>query len=95
MAACVGIAGSSIIGRRCTFGGQVGIADHVTIVDDVHVLGTSLVAASITDPGTYSSAIPAERAGEWRRQAARLRRLDDLVERVKALEEEVNRLRKS
>jgi UDP-3-O-[3-hydroxymyristoyl] glucosamine N-acyltransferase len=93
MAACVGVAGSSVIGRRCTFGGQVGIADHVTIADDVHVLGTSLVAASIGAPGVYSAAIPAEPANEWRRQAARLRHLDELVQRVKALEVEINKLK--
>jgi UDP-3-O-[3-hydroxymyristoyl] glucosamine N-acyltransferase len=93
MAACVGIAGSSVIGRRCTFGGQVGIADHLTIGDDVHVLGTSLVAASLAEPGIYSSAIPAETATRWRRQAARLRHLDELAQRLRALEEEVDKLK--
>jgi UDP-3-O-[3-hydroxymyristoyl] glucosamine N-acyltransferase len=93
MAACVGVAGSTVIGRRCTFGGQVGIADHLTIADDVHVLGTSLVAGSIAEPGVYSSAIPAEPASRWRRQAVRLRRLDELFQRLRDLEEEVKKLK--
>jgi UDP-3-O-[3-hydroxymyristoyl] glucosamine N-acyltransferase len=93
MAACVGIAGSAVIGRRCTFGGQVGIADHLTIADDVHVLGTSLIAGSIAEPGVYSSAIPAEPASRWRRQAARLRRLDELFQRLRDIEEAVKKLK--
>src|SRR5690606_8690410 len=57
LAGCVGIAGSAVIGRRCMLGGQVGVSGHLSIADDVQVLGTSLVSSSITEPGTYSSAI--------------------------------------
>jgi UDP-3-O-[3-hydroxymyristoyl] glucosamine N-acyltransferase len=86
MAAFAGISGSTVIGRRCTFGGQAGVAGHLEIADDVHVAGTSLVSGDIRQPGLYSSAISAEEAAKWRRNAGRLRRLDELAARVKALE---------
>ncbi|HEX7045734.1 MAG TPA: UDP-3-O-(3-hydroxymyristoyl)glucosamine N-acyltransferase [Burkholderiales bacterium] len=93
LAGCVGIAGSAVIGRRCMLGGQVGVSGHLTIADDVQVLGTSLVSGSITEPGTYSSAIGAERAERWRRQAARLKQLDELARRLRRLEQEVEDLK--
>lgn len=93
IAACVGIAGSATIGRRCRLGGQVGVAGHLQIGDDVQVLATSLVTRSITAPGTYSSALKAERAETWRRQAARLRQLDELARRVRQLEQEIEALK--
>lgn len=89
IAGCVGISGSAVIGRRCALGGQVGVAGHLSIADDVQVLGTSLVAASITEPGTYSSALPAERADSWRRKAVRLRQIEELTQRLRRLEREV------
>ena len=92
MAAFVGVAGSAVIGKRCTFGGRAGIAGHLEIADDVHITGTSLVSGSILSAGTYSSAISAEDAGTWRKNAARVRQLDALVRRLKELEQKVQRL---
>ena len=86
MAAFTGISGSTVIGRRCTFGGQAGVAGHLSVCDDVHVTGTSLISGDVRRPGLYSSAISAEEATLWRRNAARLRRLDELAARVKVLE---------
>lgn len=93
MAACVGVSGSVTIGRRCLFAGQVGVVDHVNIADDVMVLGKSMVAASIDEPGAYSSGIPAERAELWRRRVVRLRQLEDMAQRLKQLEKEVEDLK--
>lgn len=94
MAACVGVSGSVTIGKRCAFGGQVGVAGHLTVADDVQVLGQSLVASSIDEPGTYSSAIKAERAEHWRRQVVRLQQLDDLARQVKQLEKLIQKTKK-
>lgn len=93
IAGCVGISGSATIGRRCALGGQVGVAGHLSIADDVTVLGTSLVAASITEPGVYSSAIPSERAESWRRKVVRLKQFEDMAERVRRLEQELQAIR--
>lgn len=86
IAACVGIAGSTVIGRRCTVGGHIGIIDHLTIADDVHITAGSLVTSSIAHAGTYSSSVKAQPVEIWRRNAARLRHLDELARRVRQLE---------
>lgn len=86
IAACVGIAGSTTLGKRCIIGGQVGITGHITLCDDVVVLGTTFISHSITSPGVYSSALPAEEAGVWRRIVGRIKRLDPMARRLRALE---------
>ncbi len=87
IAACVGIAGSTIIGKRCTLGGQAGVTGHLEIVDDVHVTAGSLVTSSIAQPGIYSSSLKAEPVEKWRRNAARLHHLDEIARRLAKLEE--------
>lgn len=87
MAACSGIAGSTRIGRRCTLAGAVGVAGHLNIGNDVHFTGMAMVTRSCSQAGVYSSGIPAMPTAEWRRQVVRLRQLDDLIKRVKSLEE--------
>jgi UDP-3-O-[3-hydroxymyristoyl] glucosamine N-acyltransferase len=89
MAACSGISGSTQIGRNCTIAGAVGMAGHLKIGDDVHFTGMAMVTRSFTEPGLYSSGIPAMANAEWRRNIARLRHLDDLARRLKRLEARV------
>lgn len=86
IAACVGIAGSSRIGAYCRIGGASGIAGHLSITDHVEISAHTLVTKSITEPGTYTGAYPFEANREWRRNAASLRRLGELGDRVRALE---------
>lgn len=92
IAACTCIAGSTRVGRRCAIGGQVGVTDHLEIADDVQITGGSLVTASISEPGTYSSSLKAEPAGKWKRSLVRLSQLDEIAKRLKKLEKEVERL---
>ncbi|HEY8051729.1 MAG TPA: UDP-3-O-(3-hydroxymyristoyl)glucosamine N-acyltransferase [Steroidobacteraceae bacterium] len=86
LAACVGVSGSTTIGKRCMIGGMVGIAGHLAIADDVVITGLSLVSHSITQPGVYSGAIPLEEAHTWRRLVARFKRSGRLESRVKRME---------
>ncbi len=86
MAAMSGLAGSSVVGQRCMFGGQSGSVGHVTICDDVLISGRGMVTKDITEPGVYASHFPAEEAGEWSRKVARLRRIETLYDRVRKLE---------
>jgi UDP-3-O-[3-hydroxymyristoyl] glucosamine N-acyltransferase len=94
IAACVGIAGSSRIGAYCRIGGASGIAGHLTITDHVEISAHTLVTKSITEPGTYTGAYPFEPNRDWRRNAASLRRLGELVDRVRALEKALETLTK-
>ena len=48
-----------------------------------------MVTRSFPEPGSYSSGIPAMPSGEWRRNVARFRHLDELSRRLKQLEERV------
>lgn len=85
IAACVGISGSTVIGRHCVIGGGVGFVGHLEICDRVIVTGMSMVAQSITRPGVYSG-IPAEDARRWRRNVGRFHQLDELARRLLRLE---------
>jgi len=89
LAACVAIAGSSVVGKRCVLAGKVGLSGHVELCDDVVVLGTSFISHSIDKPGVYSSALPSEDAGTWRRIVGRIKRLDSMAKRMRAIEKHV------
>ncbi|MBL8490204.1 MAG: UDP-3-O-(3-hydroxymyristoyl)glucosamine N-acyltransferase [Rhodocyclaceae bacterium] len=94
MAGCVGIAGSATIGRRCTVGGGSIILGHLEIADDVHVSSGTLVAKSIRSPGTYTGTVPFLPHGEWLRNFARLRHLESMADRIRALETRLAELEK-
>ena len=79
IAGCTGISGSTRVGRHCLIGGGVGIVGHVEICDGVTISGFSLVAKSILKPGTYTSGMPLMPHAQWLRNAAHLRRLDELA----------------
>jgi UDP-3-O-[3-hydroxymyristoyl] glucosamine N-acyltransferase len=86
MAGCVGIAGSTRIGRHCTAGGAAMILGHLEIADHVHISAASVVSRSILKPGTYSGFFPIDDNAAWEKNAATLRQLHALRERLRALE---------
>lgn len=87
IAGCAGISGSAVIGKNCLIGGSVGIAGHIKLADNVVVTGGTAVTKSIREPGIYSSGVGGLTTHvEWRKNSARLQRLDRLIQRVKALE---------
>jgi UDP-3-O-[3-hydroxymyristoyl] glucosamine N-acyltransferase len=86
IAGCVGISGSARIGRNCLIGGGAGIVGHLEITDNVVVTGMTMVTRSITEPGVYSSGVPAQDNDSWNRNYARLRQLDKLARKVQRLE---------
>ncbi len=89
IAAMTGLAGSTTIGKRCYVGGEVGFVGHLSVCDDVVILGKTMVAHSIDKPGVYSSGLPAEEAGAWRRIVGRIKRLDAMAKRLRAVEKHV------
>jgi UDP-3-O-[3-hydroxymyristoyl] glucosamine N-acyltransferase len=82
----VGIAGSSTIGAHCMIGGGAGINGHITLADHVVIGGATQVSRSIVKPGFYSGSFPFDDNAEWEKNAAVLRNLHRLRDRVKALE---------
>jgi len=90
LAAQNGVAGSTRIGRRCMFGGQVGIDGHLNICDDVIVGGKSVLTKDISEPGFYAGTFAAEKDKDWKRKVARFRRLESLAGRVRILEKKAD-----
>ncbi|AZY49118.1 UDP-3-O-(3-hydroxymyristoyl)glucosamine N-acyltransferase [Bordetella avium] len=86
VAACVGIAGSTVIGERCIVGGAAMFSGHLSICDDVTISGGTPVTSSITKPGRYTGVYPYSEHGEWQRNAAVIQQLALLRRRVRALE---------
>nr|WP_236580342.1 UDP-3-O-(3-hydroxymyristoyl)glucosamine N-acyltransferase [Rubrivivax sp. A210] len=85
-AGCVGVAGSARIGRHCTAGGGAIILGHLEIVDHVHISAATLISRSIHKPGVYSGAFPFDDNASWEKNAATLRQLHALRDRLRALE---------
>ncbi len=92
--AFVGIAGSVKIGKWCLFGGNAGCADHIKIGDRVMVAAKSGIHTDIADGGVVGG-YPAVDARLWRRYAMALPRLPELIRRMRALEDRLERLLKS
>ena len=85
---CVGIVGSTKVGRHCILAGGAGIGGDgpVTLCDGVVVGVVTTVRRSITKPGVYQGGVLHDDAGRWKRNALRFGRLDELAKRVARLE---------
>ncbi|MCI4441081.1 UDP-3-O-(3-hydroxymyristoyl)glucosamine N-acyltransferase, partial [Tibeticola sp.] len=86
LAGCAGVAGSAKIGAHCTIGGGAVVLGHLTLADGVHISAASVVMRSILKPGQYSGIFPIDENASWERNAATLKQLHGLRERIKALE---------
>jgi UDP-3-O-[3-hydroxymyristoyl] glucosamine N-acyltransferase len=86
IAGCTAIAGSTTIGAHCTIAGAANIVGHLTIADHVHVSAATLISRSIHKPGLYSGVFPFDDNASWEKNAATLRNLYTLRQRVLALE---------
>ncbi|MGH8125395.1 MAG: UDP-3-O-(3-hydroxymyristoyl)glucosamine N-acyltransferase, partial [Rhodanobacteraceae bacterium] len=94
LAGCAAVAGSARIGRNCLIGGGAGVLGHLDVADGVTITAMTLVTHSIHAPGAYSSGAPLEENHAWRRNAARMRHLDDMARRIAQLEKQVDALTK-
>jgi UDP-3-O-[3-hydroxymyristoyl] glucosamine N-acyltransferase len=90
-----GIAGSAKIGARCMIGGQGGISGHITIADDVIVSASTAITKSIRTAGVYTSCLPQQAHAEWAKNFAHLRRLDELANRIRFLEQRLEQQEKT
>lgn len=86
IAASTGISGSTKIGKYCRIAGMAGFAGHIEIADQVVVTAMSSVAQSITEPGIYSSGIPASPFKAWKKNIARFQQLDNFARRLISVE---------
>lgn len=91
MAGCVGVAGSATIGSHCTVGGGAIVLGHLTLADHVHVSAASVVTRSILKPGLYTGMFPIDENAKWEKNAATLKHLHGLRDRIKTLEQLYNK----
>ncbi|CAG2143974.1 UDP-3-O-(3-hydroxymyristoyl)glucosamine N-acyltransferase [Cupriavidus numazuensis] len=87
IAGCAAVSGSTHIGRFCVIGGAANFSGHLKIADRTTVSGGTSITKSITKPGGhFTSVFPFLPHGEWERNAAIVRGLTKLRERVMQLE---------
>lgn len=92
MAGCAGVAGSATIGAHCTIGGGAVVLGHLTIADSVHISASSVVTRSIAQAGHYTGFFPIDDNASWEKNAASLKQLASLRERIRSLENKLKTL---
>lgn len=92
IAGCVGIAGSAVIGKHCRIGGAAMILGHLTITDGVTISPGSMIMRSIHKAGTYTALMPFQEHDVWLKTAANIRHLSQLTDKIKTLEEAIEKL---
>ncbi len=92
LAAQVGVAGSTKLGRNVQAGGQAGFAGHQEVGDGVILTAQSAVHGEI-EAGKVLSGSPAFDNSVWRRSVALLPKLPELQRQVRALEKELEALK--
>ena len=85
LVAQAGIAGSSSLGDGVVVAGQSGIAGHLKIGDGVMVAAKSAVFKSL-EAGRKVAGVPATDLPAWRRQQARIAKLEEMARRLRQLE---------
>jgi UDP-3-O-[3-hydroxymyristoyl] glucosamine N-acyltransferase len=90
MAGCAGVAGTDTIGAHCTVGGGAIVLGHLTLADGVHISAASVATRSIHKPGHYTGMFPLDDNAAWEKNAASLKQLASLRERIRALEAQLN-----
>ena len=59
---------------------------HLTVADHVNVSAASVVTRSIAKPGHYTGMFPIDDNAAWEKNAATLKQLHSLRERIRVLE---------
>ncbi|NQT75687.1 MAG: UDP-3-O-(3-hydroxymyristoyl)glucosamine N-acyltransferase [Candidatus Omnitrophica bacterium] len=86
-----GISGSTTIGNNVTLAGQSGVIGHVSVGDNTVVAGKAGVTKSVP-PNSCVSGFPAKPHAIAKRINACVQNLPELYKKVRALEEEIERL---
>ena len=91
IAGCAAISGSTKIGNFCIIGGASNFAGHLTIADRTTVSGNTSIIRSITEPGQHFTGVyPSMLHGAWEKNAAILRGLDKIRQRLRLLDKNKN-----
>ncbi len=91
MAACVGVAGSTTMGKRCIIGGAAMFGGHLRLVDDVHISGGTAVTTDVLQAGRYTGVFPLASHSAWQHNAAVIGQLAKLRKRLRAAEQKLDK----
>ena len=89
----VGISGSVTVGNNVTFAGQVGTVGHITIGNNCVFGGKAGITNNVPD-NSVMGGYPAMPMKEWLRQEAYVRKVGDMLKKIKVLEKEIKDLKK-
>ena len=87
-----GISGSTKVGHNVTFGGQVGTVGHISIGANSVYAARSGIIGDMPE-GVFCAGFPVQPHTEWLRVQAAIRRLPEMVKKIKSLEKELADLR--
>ena len=93
IAAQTGIAGSAKLGRNMMVGGQVGIIGHISLADGTLIGAQSGVPKTIRKEGTTLLGSPAYDADDYKRAYMGFRRLPQILDRLREVEQELEKLK--
>lgn len=88
-----GISGSTIVGDNVTFGGQVGTVGHITIGGNSVYAARSGISKSMPE-GFFGCGFPIQSHSDWLKNQAALRKVPELIEKVRRLETIIENLTK-
>jgi UDP-3-O-[3-hydroxymyristoyl] glucosamine N-acyltransferase len=91
IAAATAVAGSTEIGAYCMIGGCVSIAGHLSVTPHTEISGASVVTHSIRRAGTYTGLFPLDDNASWAKNAAAVKQLSSLRDRLRLLEKQSNK----
>jgi UDP-3-O-[3-hydroxymyristoyl] glucosamine N-acyltransferase len=95
MAGCVGVAGSAHIGAHCTVGGGAIVLGHLTLAEGVNISAGTVATRSISQPGHYTGMFPIDDNAKWEKNAASLKQLHSLRDRLKVVEKTLEQLQQN
>jgi UDP-3-O-[3-hydroxymyristoyl] glucosamine N-acyltransferase len=94
LAAQVGVAGSTHIGKGVWVGGQVGFAGHLEVGDKAVITAQSGTSHDIPK-GSVVSGSPAFENAAWLRAVAVFPKLPNLLRRIREMERELEKIKSS
>jgi UDP-3-O-[3-hydroxymyristoyl] glucosamine N-acyltransferase len=83
-----GISGSTEVGHNVTFGGQVGTVGHIKIGANSVYAARSGIIGNMPE-GQFCAGFPVQPHTEWLRVQAAMKKLPELLKKVKKLEKEL------
>lgn len=90
--ACTGIAGSTEVGANSVIGGAAMIGGHLSIPPKTTIGAATAVSHSIKESGHYASIFPLQKHKDWVKNAAHIRHLHEMNQKIKELEQQLAQL---